>query len=111
MWDYVMMYRWLNQLSYVRVQRLTPCRPFRAPSSDSTKPAEVVIDGVDDAGDAGKQRTDTMGSQDSKKGKKAVEPPTPATQYNIEFTFDTDVRCAITIYYFATEEISNGQAV
>ncbi len=33
------------------------------------------------------------------------------THYNIEFTFDTDVRVAITIYYFATEEITNGQAV
>lgn len=32
-------------------------------------------------------------------------------KYNIEFTFDTDVKCAITIYYFATEEISNKQAV
>lgn len=29
--------------------------------------------------------------------------------YNIEFTFDTDVRCAITIHYFCSEEItSNG---
>ncbi len=33
------------------------------------------------------------------------------THYNIEFTFDTDVRVAITILYFATEEITNGQAV
>lgn len=32
-------------------------------------------------------------------------------KYNIEFTFDTDVRVAITVYYFATEEISNGQAI
>lgn len=24
--------------------------------------------------------------------------------FNIEFTFDCDVRCAITIYYFCTEE-------
>nr|CAD7408633.1 unnamed protein product [Timema poppensis] len=29
-----------------------------------------------------------------------------ATNFNIEFTFDCDARCAITIYYFATEEIS-----
>ncbi|KAF5271935.1 hypothetical protein FQA39_LY07952 [Lamprigera yunnana] len=29
--------------------------------------------------------------------------------FNVEFTFDCDVRCAITIYYFCTEEItSNG---
>nr|CAD7456572.1 unnamed protein product [Timema tahoe] len=29
-----------------------------------------------------------------------------ATNFNIEFTFDCDARCAITIYYFSTEEIS-----
>ncbi|KAF7279952.1 hypothetical protein GWI33_006578 [Rhynchophorus ferrugineus] len=28
------------------------------------------------------------------------------TCFNIEFTFDCDVRCAITIYYFCTEEIT-----
>ena len=38
------------------------------------------------------------------------EPDIPA-RFNIEFTFDTDVRVAITIYYFASEEISNGQAM
>ena len=27
-------------------------------------------------------------------------------RYNIQFTFDADVRCAITIYYFCTEEIT-----
>lgn len=26
--------------------------------------------------------------------------------YNIEFTFDSDAKCAITIYYFCTEEVS-----
>lgn len=31
--------------------------------------------------------------------------------YNVEFTFDTDVKCAITIFYFATEEIVNKQAI
>ncbi|XP_014663747.1 PREDICTED: probable E3 ubiquitin-protein ligase MGRN1 [Priapulus caudatus] len=35
----------------------------------------------------------------------------PNTRYNIEFTFDCDVRCAITIYYFATEELANGMVV
>ncbi|KFM79220.1 RING finger protein 157, partial [Stegodyphus mimosarum] len=29
-----------------------------------------------------------------------------STSYNIEFTFDSDVRCAINIYYFCTEEIT-----
>ncbi|XP_054708358.1 E3 ubiquitin-protein ligase MGRN1-like [Uloborus diversus] len=28
------------------------------------------------------------------------------TSYNIDFTFDADVRCGITIYYFCTEEIT-----
>lgn len=32
------------------------------------------------------------------------------TRYNIEFTFDTDVKCAITVYYFAKEEIINKHA-
>ncbi|XP_028354675.1 E3 ubiquitin ligase RNF157 [Physeter macrocephalus] len=31
-------------------------------------------------------------------------------QYNVEFTFDTDARVAITIYYQATEEFQNGVA-
>lgn len=30
--------------------------------------------------------------------------------YNVEFTFDTDARVAITIYYQATEEFQNGVA-
>ncbi|XP_014210930.1 E3 ubiquitin ligase RNF157 [Copidosoma floridanum] len=29
-----------------------------------------------------------------------------STYFNIEFTFDCDVRCAITIYYFCTEEVT-----
>lgn len=28
------------------------------------------------------------------------------TYYNIEFTFDCDARCAITVYYFCTEEVT-----
>ncbi|XP_052071331.1 probable E3 ubiquitin-protein ligase MGRN1 [Mytilus californianus] len=32
-------------------------------------------------------------------------------KYNVEFVFDSDVKCAITIYYFATEEFNNGQLV
>ncbi|KAK3582687.1 hypothetical protein CHS0354_013034 [Potamilus streckersoni] len=34
-----------------------------------------------------------------------------SSQYNIEFVFDSDVKCSIKIYYLATEEISNGQIV
>lgn len=34
-------------------------------------------------------------------------PPHPVTtSYNIDFIFDSDVRCGITIYYFCTEEIT-----
>ncbi|CAI9735227.1 E3 ubiquitin-protein ligase MGRN1-like [Octopus vulgaris] len=40
-----------------------------------------------------------------------VDPPLNYFRYNIEFTFDSDVKCAITIYYFAMEEINNGQLV
>lgn len=28
-------------------------------------------------------------------------------KFNIEFTFDSDVKCSITLYYFCTEEITN----
>ncbi|UYV79964.1 RNF157 [Cordylochernes scorpioides] len=36
-----------------------------------------------------------------------LSPDSPAPHaYNIEFIFDTDIRCAITIYYFCTEEIT-----
>jgi len=34
-------------------------------------------------------------------------PPTDHKRYNVEFTFDTDVKVAITIHYFATEEVSS----
>ncbi|XP_030379023.1 E3 ubiquitin ligase RNF157 [Scaptodrosophila lebanonensis] len=30
----------------------------------------------------------------------------PPCSYNIEFTFDSDAKCAITIYYFCTEDVS-----
>ncbi|GAB1610166.1 probable E3 ubiquitin-protein ligase MGRN1 isoform X1 [Argonauta hians] len=40
-----------------------------------------------------------------------ADPPLNYFRYNLEFTFDTDVKCAITIYYFAMEEINNGQLV
>ena len=30
--------------------------------------------------------------------------------YHIEFTFDADVKCSITIYYMATEDLSTGLA-
>ncbi|KAH8392976.1 hypothetical protein KR200_007203 [Drosophila serrata] len=33
-------------------------------------------------------------------------PPPPPSTYNIEFTFDSDAKCAITIYYFCSEDVS-----
>ncbi|CAK1552632.1 unnamed protein product [Leptosia nina] len=37
---------------------------------------------------------------------KTNECNTKGTYYNIEFTFDNDVRCAITVFYFCTEEVT-----
>lgn len=31
----------------------------------------------------------------------------PAQHYNVEFTFDSDVRCSIVVHYFCTEEITS----
>ncbi|KAL3875616.1 hypothetical protein ACJMK2_033548 [Sinanodonta woodiana] len=39
------------------------------------------------------------------------EADSASSQYNIEFVFDSDVKCSIKIYYLATEEINNGQIV
>lgn len=33
--------------------------------------------------------------------------PVPAFSYNIEFVYDADAKCAITIYYFCTEEVTS----
>lgn len=48
--------------------------------------------------------------QDSKPGKDKVSSKDKNHQerfyYNIEFTFDSDVSCSISIYYFSTEEVS-----
>ncbi|CAH2074658.1 unnamed protein product, partial [Iphiclides podalirius] len=37
---------------------------------------------------------------------KTVDCNVKGTYYNIEFTFDCDARCAITIFYFCTEEVT-----
>ena len=34
------------------------------------------------------------------------DPDKKPMHFNIEFTFDCDVRCAITIHYFCTEEVT-----
>ncbi|CAD5123610.1 DgyrCDS11937 [Dimorphilus gyrociliatus] len=59
-------------------------------------------------------RKDTLRLVKTSENTQAVLPgeeTQPNSGYNLEFTFDSDVRVAITIYYFATEEISNGQAI
>ncbi|XP_068629589.1 E3 ubiquitin-protein ligase MGRN1 isoform X1 [Battus philenor] len=37
---------------------------------------------------------------------KTIDCNVKGTYYNIEFTFDCDARCAITIFYFCTEEVT-----
>ncbi|XP_013140746.1 PREDICTED: RING finger protein 157 [Papilio polytes] len=37
---------------------------------------------------------------------KSVDCNVKGTYYNIEFTFDCDARCAITVFYFCTEEVT-----
>ena len=32
-------------------------------------------------------------------------------RYNIQFTFDADVRCSVTIFYFCTEDVTNQVSV
>lgn len=50
---------------------------------------------------SGKAEKSSNASEQSVQGSQNKE-----IHYNIEFTFDCDVKCAVTIYYFATEEIS-----
>lgn len=47
---------------------------------------------------------------DSAALKDSTERPS-GTKFNLEFTFDTDVRCAITIMYFCTEEVTTNGAI
>ena len=44
---------------------------------------------------------------DDSLGLKEPDDRTSPQQFNIEFTFDCDVRCAITIMYFCTEEVTS----
>lgn len=53
--------------------------------------------------------SETENQVSEKDGDDSMDPT--SANYNIEFVFDSDVKCAITIYYFATEEIVNKQAM
>ena len=71
-------------------------RVTEAEAKDSTESSDVKGKGRGEA------------AKDGQDGKEGLEND---PSYNIEFTFDSDVRVAITIYYFANEEITNGQAM
>ena len=68
----------------------------------------------DDAGGNGTDggEADDATDDNAAEGQKATAKTTKKAvaakdrKYNISFTFDSDVRCAITVYYFCTEEIS-----
>uniref|UniRef100_A0A1B0G8R5 RING-type E3 ubiquitin transferase n=1 Tax=Glossina morsitans morsitans TaxID=37546 RepID=A0A1B0G8R5_GLOMM len=45
-------------------------------------------------------------AEDNTDGNCMSDEQSPTCLYNIEFTFDTDAKCAITIYYFCSEEVS-----
>lgn len=47
----------------------------------------------------------------TRNGEALLEPYPSKTCYNIEFTFDCDIKCAITILYFCTEEITPNGAM
>lgn len=47
--------------------------------------------------------------EDSEQDLEEDKSDSTSTKYNIEFTFDSDSKCAITIYYFAMEDVNNGQ--
>ncbi|XP_064601984.1 E3 ubiquitin-protein ligase MGRN1-like isoform X2 [Liolophura sinensis] len=56
-------------------------------------------------------KADRKVSTEGEEGNQTEEPVEEEVvhKYNVEFTFDADTKCAITIYYFATEEIAGGQ--
>lgn len=68
--------------------------------------------GEDKSDKAGKtDKADRKVSTEGEEGNQTEEPVEEEVvhRYNVEFTFDADAKCAITIYYFATEEIAGGQ--
>ncbi|XP_075558009.1 mahogunin ring finger 1 isoform X2 [Dermacentor variabilis] len=77
--------------------------PYPAPqANEPTRPLRSLVN-------IRKESLRFVRIQDESKADDEVTDVVPPCRYNIEFTFDTDVRCAITIHYFCTEEItSNG---
>ncbi|CAN7945288.1 unnamed protein product, partial [Ixodes hexagonus] len=75
--------------------------PYPAPqANEPTRPLRSLVN-------IRKESLRFIKIQDAAKPEEEVTPETtPPCRYNIEFTFDSDVRCAITIHYFCTEDIT-----
>jgi len=75
--------------------------PYPAPqSNEPTKTLKALINIRKESVKFVKVLPPTTDSVDS-------SPPKPITKYNIEFTFDSDCRCEISIFYFCTEEVTS----
>ena len=59
-------------------------------------------EGTDNADDSAEGQKATAAAAAAEKKKKAAKD----RKYNVTFTLDSDVRCAITVHYFCNEEIS-----
>ncbi|KAM7296630.1 E3 ubiquitin ligase Rnf157 isoform X2 [Ixodes scapularis] len=75
--------------------------PYPAPqANEPTRPLRSLVN-------IRKESLRFIKIQDAPKPEEELAPETtPPCRYNIEFTFDSDVRCAITIHYFCTEDIT-----
>ncbi|XP_062576969.1 probable E3 ubiquitin-protein ligase MGRN1 isoform X2 [Saccostrea cucullata] len=78
--------------------------PYQVSSSGSepTKPLKSLVN-------IRKDSLKFVKVDDSEDGSGGDKTDSINTKYNIEFTFDSDSKCAITLYYFATEDVNNGQ--
>lgn len=74
--------------------------PYPAPqANEPTRPLRSLVN-------IRKESLRFIRVQDASKPEDDASQEAPSCGYNIEFTFDSDVRCAITIHYFCTEEIT-----
>ncbi|XP_074649364.1 putative E3 ubiquitin-protein ligase MGRN1 isoform X1 [Tubulanus polymorphus] len=79
--------------------------PFPYPAPQGNEPTKTLRSLVNIRKDSlrfVKSQNHTMKPEDSTE---------PQTKYNIEFTFDADARCAITIFYFTSEEVIDGRII
>ena len=72
--------------------------------SKDTEDDEDDEDEVDETTNVRKKHNKRNAVSDHQSRQKAIA--RRKKKYNIQFTFDADVKCAITIYYFCTEEIT-----